>query len=227
MATLLLESFASRDIPELCTGQHTISIASLVNDAYRGLDFLAASPDVDASKIAILGISFGGRTALWTSYRQFEQEYGSNRSFAAHLALYPTGCYIELADEKPAGNVPIRIFHGLADDWLPADQCEGYVDRLQARGHDIDLFVYDNAHHGFDDVTLAAYGKMHLPLALSPRNCQFEERDGRVVDVETGELATVATKCVERGVTIAFDREARANAVHDMLAFLESALNSS
>lgn len=227
MATLLLESFASRDIPELCTGQHTISIASLLHDAYRGLDFLAASPFVDESSIVILGISFGGRTALWTSYEKFEQEYGSNLSFAAHLALYPSGCYIELADEQPARDVPVRIFHGLADDWLPAYQCMEYVDRLDALGHDIGLFAYDDAHHGFDDVTLAAYGPMHLPHALSPRNCRFAERDGRVVDVDTGELATVATECVERGVTIAFDAEARANAVEDMLSFLESVLRSS
>lgn len=226
-ATLQLESFASRDIPEVCTGQHTISIASVVHDAFRGLDFLAEHPYVDESSIAILGISFGGRTAVWTAYEQFAEEYGSDRSFAAHLALYPTGCYMELADERPAGEAPIRIFHGLADDWLPADQCIDYVDRLRARGHEIEFFGYEDAHHGFDDVTLATYGPIHRPLAISPRNCRFVERDGRVIDVESGELATVATACVESGITLAFNAEARARAVEDMLSFLERTLRSS
>ena len=226
-ATLELESFASRGIPEVCTGRHTISIASVLHDAYRGLDFLADNPYVDESAVSILGISFGGRIALWTAYEQFESQYGSQRSFASHLALYPTGCFMELADERPASDVPVGIFHGLADDWLPADQCVEYVARLQSLGNNIEFFGYEDAHHGFDDVTLAASVRMHMPNALSPRNCRFVERDGRVIDVESGELATVATECVESGITLAFNADARARAVDDMLSFLERTLPQS
>ena len=93
-----------------------MSTASLLTDVYRARDFLAAHRSVDASRIALMGFSLGGRTALWASHLRFEQRYGGGSSrFAAHLAFYPTSCNITLVDEERVQDAPIRIFQGQAD----------------------------------------------------------------------------------------------------------------
>jgi dienelactone hydrolase len=90
MATFVVQSLGGRNIPELCTGRHAINIASVLVDAYHALDVLAAHPRINAAQIAIMGFSFGGRTALWTSQARFQERYGiGTTTFAAHLAFYP------------------------------------------------------------------------------------------------------------------------------------------
>jgi dienelactone hydrolase len=126
-------------------------VASVMVDAYRALDFLAANPRVDASRIAILGASFGGRTALWTSSIRFRERYSPSRAnFAAHLAFYPAACWITLADEVSVSGVPIRIFHGTADERGPIGPCRAYVERLRRAGKDAALLEYPGAPHSFD-----------------------------------------------------------------------------
>jgi hypothetical protein len=64
IATFVVQSFGGRDIPEVCTGRHAINIASVLMDAYRALELLAAHPRLNPAQIAVMGFSFGGRTAL-------------------------------------------------------------------------------------------------------------------------------------------------------------------
>lgn len=222
-ATLDVDSFRGRDIGEVCSGREKINIASVLYDVYRGLDLLAAHPRVDRSRIALLGLSFGGRTALWTNQTRFRDLYGSHEEFAAHLSFYPASCYIRLADEDDIGNAPMRIFHGTADDWLPIEPCREYVARMQAAGHDVALFEYEGALHAFDDLTQGPIPAL-LMSPLSPRNCAFFEEDGRIVDPDTGDVAGVGSSCVEAGVSAGYDPEAREQAVEDVTTFLESVL---
>jgi predicted alpha/beta-fold hydrolase len=67
VATFVVNSFAGRSIPRVCTGPHTISTASVLTDVYRARDLLAAHPRIDLTRIAVMGFSLGGRTALWAS----------------------------------------------------------------------------------------------------------------------------------------------------------------
>lgn len=222
-ATLVIDSFGPRGITEVCSGQEHINIATVLHDAYRGLDVLADDPRIDGSRIALLGLSFGGRTALWANQTRFRELYGSANGFAAHLAFYPAACYIRLTDELEVGDAPMRIFHGTADDWLPIEPCREYVERMQAAGHDVALFEYEGAHHGFDEVTLGPIPMMMLS-PLSPRNCAFHEENGQIIDPDTGDVAGVESTCVESGVTAAYDPEAAAQAKLDVTRFLDSVL---
>jgi len=132
IATFVVNSFAGRGIPRVCSGPHTISAASVLTDVYRARDLLAAHPRIDRTRIALMGFSFGGRTALWASHPRFEQRYGLGPSrFAAHLAFYPTSCHIRLADEGRVGDAPIRIFHGAADEMTIISRCREYVAKLR------------------------------------------------------------------------------------------------
>lgn len=223
VAVFLVHSFGARHIPEVCTGGSQINIASVLADAYATLDILAEHPRIDPERIAILGLSFGGRTALWVAQTRFQERYGSgNNHFAAYLAFYPASCYIQLADETEVSGGPMRIFHGTADDWIPIEPCQAYIERLQQAGIDADLYAYADALHSFDSPqtpTQTLFG------ALSPGNCAFVEQDGMIIDPETGREPTINSACVTRDVSIGYNAKAEREAAADVEAFLMMVFN--
>ncbi len=222
IAAFVVDSFGDRNIREICTGRERINIASVLTDVYRALELLGTHPRIDPSRIGIMGMSFGGRTAVWTSQTRFQERYGTGRHrFAAYLAFYPVSCYITLADEVKVSGGPIRIFIGREDDWTPVGQCRQYVDRLRRMGTDVTLFEYPGAYHAFDNTTLPA--SRYWAEAISPRNCAFIERDGRIVDPATGKVAGIDAPCMTRGVHSGYNPDAYRKAVDDVRAFLRAA----
>lgn len=218
IATLLVHSFGARHIPEVCTGQYQVNIASMLSDAYGALNLLAAHPRIDPARIGIMGLSFGGRTALWASMERFQEQYGpDDAQFAAYLAFYPASCYLQLANETNVRGGPIRIFHGMADDWIPIGPCQEYIARLQDAGVDADLYAYPDAHHSFDDPQTTF---QTMPDALSPGNCTFVEQEGQIIDPETGREAGIDAACVTRGVSIGYHAAAAQQAATDVRTFL-------
>jgi len=166
-----------------------------------------------------LGLSFGGRTALWSSMERFQERYSSGRhQFAAYLAFYPASCYIQLVDEERVSGGPIRILHGAADDWIPIGPCKSYIERLRQAGVDADLFEYPGALHSFDDPRTVSQTKYD---ALSPGNCAFIEQDSMIIDPETGTEAGIDSPCVQRGVSLGYNAQAEQQAVKDVAEFLK------
>jgi dienelactone hydrolase len=179
---------------------------------------------IDIGRVAIMGFSFGGRTALWTAYPSFQARYGAHAPrFAAHLGVYPTACYVEVVDEARIGDVPIRIFHGTADDWTPVEPCREFVARLRRAGKDAALFEYAEAGHRFDNDSLPSH--QVLPDALSVRNCVFVERAGSIVDAD-GRVAGVDSPCYARGASIGYSADARRQSLADVHAFLRARFGS-
>ncbi len=220
MATFVVDSFGGRNIPEVCTGRYSVNIASVMTDVYRALNLLATHPGIDPSRIAIMGLSFGGRTALWVSQTRFQERYGQGPlRVAAYLAFYPASCYIRLADEDRISGGPIRIFHGAADDWIPVGPCREYVGRLRRAGKDAALLEYAGAHHSFDNPRSPT---RTWPDALSPRNCAFAEQDGTIVDPVTGRVAGIDAPCMSRGVSLDYNPEAHRQADRDVQDFLKT-----
>lgn len=219
IATFVVNSFAGRGFSRACSGPHTISTASILTDVYRARDLLAAHPRIDHTRMALMGFSFGGRTALWASYPRFQQRYSPGPSrFAAHLAFYPTSCHIRLADEDRVGDAPIRIFHGAADDATNIGPCREYVARLRNAGRDVALFEYAGAKHWFDNADLA--NRQTMTGIANFSNCKFMERDDRIIDAATGELAGAGSPCVASEGTFGYNPEARQLAAADVRNFL-------
>jgi dienelactone hydrolase len=219
VATFVVNSFVGRGIPRACSGPHTISTASVLTDVYRARDLLAVHPRIDPPRIAVLGFSFGGRNAIWASYPRFQKRYGPGLSpFAAHLAFYPTSCHIKLTDEDRVGDVPIRIFHGTADDATIIGRCREYVGRLRNAGNDIALFEYADAKHWFDNADLA--NRQTATGVLNYSNCTFLEQDDKIIDVTTGGLAGTASPCVVSEGSFGYNPAAREQATADVQNFL-------
>jgi dienelactone hydrolase len=218
-AALLVDSLGGRETSGICVGEGQLNVASPIVDLFRAAEAMAEHPYIDASRMAVMGFSFGGRTAIWSSLNRVRDLYGGSE-FAAHIAFYPSTCFIQLEDETEVSDSPIRIFHGTADDWTPIDQCEEYAARMTEEGRDVAVFAYEGAHHGFDDET-TSQGISLYPTAVSPRNCTFVERDGEIVDANTGRPASVRSACVERGIHFGWNGPAHAASKVDLTELLD------
>jgi dienelactone hydrolase len=177
-------------------------------DAFRALELLAKHPRIDPSRIAVMGASSGGRVALITAMKRFSTQLDKGgSSFAAYVALYPP-CNGRLADDERVNAGPIRIFIGASDNITRASSCERYVARLKKAGVDIAITVYPNAYHGFDNPP--GTEGVNEPAMGSSGACDFEERDGQLVNVATGRPLTKGDACITKGMTAGRDANADA-----------------
>jgi dienelactone hydrolase len=224
LATFVVDSFTGRGITQTITDQSQLSSYAMMNDAFAALAVLARHPRIDPGKIAVMGFSKGAVPSIYASMNRFQTAYAADGAgFAAHIGFY-TPCNVALIDDEKVGTRPIRLYHGLADDWVPVGPCRDYVARLKKAGADISLVEYPGAYHAFDNQMIP--GTMQLPQALTARKCRFEEKQpGVIINNDTGQPATANDACIERGTTIAYNAEATAAARKDVVEFLTNLFN--
>jgi dienelactone hydrolase len=123
-------------------------------DAYGALQFLTSKQDsVDAMRIGLQGWSNGGSAVLATMATSALNAVGLSESatFRAALAFYP-GCGL---DNKFRGGytpyAPVRLFIGTADEEVSPQKCETLVQASRNSGNNIQITVYPDATHDFDD----------------------------------------------------------------------------
>ena len=225
IAVFTLDSFSGRGFVSKSVRMGSIDGADgapalpRIVDAYRALAVLAKHPRIDPSRIALMGVSSGGRTTVAALMTRFSHAYAeAGTAFAAGIALYPP-CNARLIDDDRVAAVPLRIYSGGEDNVTRAVPCERYAARLRAVGRDAVTTVYPGAYHGFDNP--AGTSVTRIPDLPGSADCLVEERaDGKIVNVETGLPVVAADVCVKRGFTAgrddAADTAARA-AVRDFL----------
>ncbi len=119
-------------------------------DGYRALELLSKHPRIDPNKIGCIGMSLGGRGCLYLNVKRFQKMWGTpGLKYAASVPLYPP-CNVKFKEDDEITDTPIRIHVGELDTFFPVDSCVNYVDLLRAKGKDVEIKVYPNAHHGFD-----------------------------------------------------------------------------
>jgi dienelactone hydrolase len=197
----IIDSFTGRGIANTVADQTQLSTYSMLYDSFRALEILSKHPRVDPKRIAIMGFSKGAFASLYSSMQRFNDGFAPQGArFASHIAFYG-GCETTYVDDTKLTGAPIRMFHGLADDYVPAAPCKEYVERLKAAGTDAVLFEYAGAHHAFDTRLPSA---IPLPQAITIRKCRLAERPhGTIINLETGKPLTMGDSCIERGATIA------------------------
>ncbi|MCC6540119.1 MAG: dienelactone hydrolase family protein [Bryobacterales bacterium] len=164
-------------------------------DAYAALLFLQAQPFVQADRIALMGWSQGGGTALIAiNERTIGRVSGAGKAFMARLrhdfaaavAFYPGACSEPLQalayppDEREGwtSRVPLLVLFGDADVWTELAPCAAFLDAAKARGNPIALKVYPGAVHAFDAPDLK---RLELP--------QYRGANGRIPVLETDPAA--------------------------------------
>ena len=152
-AALSVDDFTTRGLKETCSVDFPQGIA----DAYGALAWLAGRPDIDRSRVAVLGASQGGDTAL--SIATGRAGAPSGLAFRAAAAFYPPCANQNGAELK----MPTLIVVGRADAVTPAADCEALAER-QPRGR-VTLVVAPGGPHGFDDPAFAG-GRRVLGMFL-------------------------------------------------------------
>jgi dienelactone hydrolase len=185
---------------------------------------LAKHPRIDPDKIAVMGFSKGAIPSLYASLDRFQNAYApEGSSFAAYIGFY-TPCNTAMIGDEKVSAKPIRLYHGVADDWVPVGPCRDYVARLKKAGANVDLVEYPGALHVFDNPAIV--GTVQIPQAQTGRKCRLEEKpQGVIINSDTGQPASFNDPCIERGVTIAYNAEASDAARKDVVEFLSKLFN--
>jgi len=118
-------------------------------DARAALRWLQAQPFVRRDRIALLGWSHGGLTALVAvdAVRYPAARLEGRPDFRVAVSFYPE-C-ITLMRSSWFTNVPTLLLIGSADDWTPAGPCKNLAARTRTVGTAIEFVAYPGAHHGF------------------------------------------------------------------------------
>ena len=89
-AAFILDSFTYRGISGTGTGKQSLGTGSSIIDVFRALKLLRTHPRIDPSRIALMGLSRGGRVTLYASMTRFQKKWlSSDAFFVAYIAFYP------------------------------------------------------------------------------------------------------------------------------------------
>jgi len=222
IGAFVVDSFSGRGVYSFAD-LGKISPIVRVADAYGALNILAKHPQVDASKIAIMGFSHGGPSAIYSDVQRFQKMFNTDARFVAHIGVYPI-CNVAYNEDGEVTN-PLLLLHGAADDWVPSKNCREYSDRLSKAGKSVKYIEYPDAHHVFDAPLFKQEAK--FPQINSLRNCHFAEAGGgNIVNAETKQPTGPNDPCFEKGVTAAYNDGATKKAREDVKSFLKSIFGS-
>lgn len=222
VAVLVLDSFAGRNITSTVTDQSQLDHLAMMVDAYRALDVLSTHPRIDPARIAVIGFSKGAVASVYSANARFQKQFGAGRTFAAHVGLY-TPCNVAYRDDDKLTGKPVRMHHGIPDDWVPIQPCRDYVERLKKAGADVGLAEYEGSYHAYDNAAIAAPVK--FPEAQTSRGCRAEEAaGGQLVNVSTKKPYSLDDPCVERGTQVAYNEAAHKATLAGVKDFLATAL---
>ncbi len=224
--TLQVDSFGGRGVWSTVGSQTEVTAAMMAVDALRALKYLAARPDIDAGKIAIMGSSKGAIAALYAAWTPIREKVAGDLDFAGYALLYPICVTIE--DGKVTAS-PVHVFVGELDNWTPPAPCVRQVETMKSRGRDWGITLYEGAYHAFDtprdgirDVP-SAYGYGGCDLALRADGTDYDAASGYLLNRAERRLAFEA--CGKKGsVKIGGNRAAGA-LLRDLEKFLQSVLN--
>ena len=176
------DSFTTRGHPDgVCTdpspSRAEVGPLRRVRDAYAALAYVRTLPDVDGSRVGLMGGSHGGSTTLASMVAPESESEPLARDkragFAAAVALYP-GCNASfggwrVARRSGAGGpstdyvgvykpiAPLLILIGEKDDWTPAEHCRKLADVARQAGYPVVIKVYPGAYHAFDSSNPVRY----------------------------------------------------------------------
>jgi dienelactone hydrolase len=236
IAALVIDIFGPRGVKSTGEDQSQVPFAADTADAFAALRMLASHPRIDPKRIAVMGFSRGGITALRSAAEPvIRGSAPAGLRFAAHIAVYSGGCAGSLAIAPNPGTFgpePILFVHGDADDYSYASGCRSYAQRINAAGTPTELVLLVGARHKFD---ADSNRRVQLPAnSKTKEGCPLEldVSDMKLHDSRTGEALSASQAqelerelCADKGASVEGNATARDTAGKAVLAFLKKTLS--
>ncbi|MBL27006.1 MAG: dienelactone hydrolase [Rhodospirillaceae bacterium] len=151
IAALAVDAFASRRDRATGFTERLIEITEtmLLADAYAALDYLDKRPEVDGSRVVLIGFSYGGMAARYAAYAQVADLFApEGPRFAGHVSFY-SPCIARFEDTRATG-APVLILIGGKDEIVDPDRCDLIADDLRTGGAPVEVKVYPEGYHQWD-----------------------------------------------------------------------------
>lgn len=105
-----------------------------------------------AGPVAVIGYCMGGSIAFLAATRAND---------VACAVGYYGGAIVKFADEKP--KVPVMLHFGAKDQGIPLTD----VEAIRGKRPDVEIYIYDDAGHGFNCDERGSYDKGSAEIALT------------------------------------------------------------
>lgn len=227
VAVAVIDVFGARDGGGFVERLIKVTVLMALADAFATKAWLAARPEVDGARIALVGFSYGAMSTTYAAYRQvalpFAARFGT-APFAAHVAFY--GPCVARFDEVTTTGAPVLMLWGERDEIINAAACEATAADLERGGSPVTVARYDAAHR-WDGAGRSWRAPAHLA------DCHFTVgRDGRVrddnsffvMDGPVGRAAMLGLCANRDGYQIAGDEAVRRRSSAEMARFLNPVL---
>ncbi len=124
VAALVVDSFGARRDrgTEYLDRILNITETMILADAYTGLGFLAARPEIDPRHVVLTGFSYGAMSTMYGLYAQFAGKLAPpGLRFAGHVAFYGP-CIARFDDSRTTG-APLLMLIGGKDELVDQRRC--------------------------------------------------------------------------------------------------------
>lgn len=224
IAALAVDSFAPRRDRATSFIERLLEITEsmVLADAYAALAFLAERPEIDPTRVVLVGFSYGAMSTMYALQAQVASKLAaSDLRFAGHIAFY--GPCIARFENKRTTGAPLLMLYGSGDELIDPERCRATADDFRAGGSAVETIVYSGAVHQWDG------GTPLRPIGRLLNGCRFVVApDGTVRDERTSLTMTgpIFRKislflCVEnRPYMMGADAEIRALSNRDFGRFL-------
>ena len=164
-AALVLDSFSARGLRNICGYPQPLIGPVRAHDVFAAVARLKTVGSVDPGRIAAMGFSHGGWTALWAW--RLQERYPDAR-LRAIVAFYPS-CNGPLADRSAP---PLLMLLGGQDDWTPAAPCQMLGEAAREAGRQVSVVLYPEARHAFDAANLIR--RVYVAVARGGKGATIE-----------------------------------------------------
>ena len=197
---LVVDTFGTRDAAKYIHTRRALVVteAMMLADAFGALSWLGRHPAVDASRICVMGFSYGGMCTVLTAYEQMGRLFApEGHRFAGHIAYY--GCSVPRLEDPTTTGAPVKIMLGELDKNVSVSRTCDIAEDLRRGGSDVELTVFPGTYHQWD----ADDVKPRFVL-FSLAGCEMMvDRDDTIRDTLTGLRVTgpvSRTAVLARGV---------------------------
>jgi dienelactone hydrolase len=200
-----------------------ITESMAIADAYAGLRFLAARPEIDPGRVALVGFSYGAMATMYALNAGVARLMApGGERFAAHAAFYGP-CIARFADPRTTG-APLLILYGTGDALIDPARCEEFAAETRCGGSAVQAMAYSGALHQWDG------GLPRMQIGRLLNRCRLSvQEDGDVSDLRTGlpmsgpllRRAILALCVDDKPYMIGADEAVRARSNRDLGQFLD------